>query len=127
MISSWILGAICVVIFFLLLKVFKVIEFSQRVLVSVQLARTIITNPDLDDLARERAIQAESIKLFRYFFILLIGGAAAFLLPTAALWLVGLTGLVSFEDVITTMASWPFILVFSLLSLLCIWLYRRLS
>jgi len=121
------LGAISVVIFFLLLKVFKVIQFSQQVLVTVQLARTIITNPDLDDLAKERAIQAESIKLFRYFFILLIGGATAFLLPTAALWLVGLTGLVSFEDVITTMASWPFILVFSLLSLLCIWLYRRLS
>jgi hypothetical protein len=51
-----------------------------------KLALEVVRSPDLDDDAKETALQKHAKQLFASFFVLTLGGAAAAGLPIAVLW-----------------------------------------
>lgn len=105
---NWLGGAFIVVVFFGLLKVFKVIAVSKEV---IALSGSVMStmNSDMSDLEKEKAMQSFSIRLFKYFFGIMIGSVLAIGIPLLLIWLLQLLGLVSFDEVLETTLTWEFI------------------
>ena len=109
MIVNWI-GALFVLgVFIYLLTVFRVVATSREVLSLSAEAMSTLNNRNLSDLEKEKAMQAFSLRLFRSFFLIVIGSALALLLPCSAIWLLDLLQWVSLEAIVATSLSWPFI------------------
>jgi hypothetical protein len=109
---STILGATLLVVGFI--AVFEALGLVPRGREAVDRARRSVEDlrsPELDDLQKEKVLQAHSLRLFSLFLQLALGGAAAVLLPAALVWLLAQTGLVSFAAVLELAVSWEFVLV----------------
>lgn len=116
-------GAVFLVVGFVtLLNVLGVPRRSRLVLDIGRRSVSDLRNPELTDDAKERALQAHSLKLFNLFFQLAVGGAAAIVLPGAVIWLLDRVGIVSFDAVMATTVSWQFLLVSSMVATLYFWL-----
>jgi len=117
----WFGGYFIVIVFFYLLKALKVIDNSYLVIASVKNAAGIMSNPEFDDYAKEKALQAESIQLFKYFFLILLGSLLALGLPLGLIWGFSQTSLMSYDSVIMTTLTWQFILAATFLGLVMFW------
>jgi len=96
--------------FLLLVRLFRVVERSGEAVATARLALSDFRHPGLDDDAKEVALQRHARRLFALFAAITLGGAAAIGLPAVLVWLLGQSGLVSFDAVLATALSWPFIL-----------------
>lgn len=117
--------AILVAGFVVLVKIFGLVEKSTEVFSVSRLALSDMQNPDLDDEAKEAAIQQHAKRLFGLFFLLAIGGAAALALPAGLLFLLEGMGLLSLSAVITVTLSWEFLLASSVLIIAIILLAKK--
>lgn len=122
---AWLLAAASAVLFLLLLQRFGVIGRGREALMQAQAALGDLRNPELDDLAKEKALQAHSGRLFLSFFWLTLGMGAALALPTGLLWLLERGGLGGVDEVVGVMLSWPFIVATLGLIPLLLWWRRR--
>ena len=117
--------AILVAGFVVLVKIFGLVEKSTEVFSVSRLALSDIQNPDLDDAAKEAALQQHAKRLFGLFFLLAIGGAAALALPAGLLFLLERMGLLSLSAVMALTLSWEFLLASSVLIIAIILLAKK--
>jgi hypothetical protein len=102
--------------FVMLIKVFRLVPKSIEVLDIVKLALTDLRNADLDDGAKEAAMQGHAKRLMILSSVLLFGGAAALAFPMCLLWVLDWIGLLSFNASMKTAVSWQFLLTSSLVA-----------
>lgn len=120
------LGAIFLVIGFVaLMKVFALVEKSSAVVTVARLAFSDIRNPNLNDDAKEVALQGHAKQLFVLFLLLTLGGTAALILPAAGLWVFELMGVLTLDAAMATALSWEFLSASTVCVLLVLWVNRK--
>jgi hypothetical protein len=119
-------GAVFLVVGFVALaRVCALVERSKRVVVLAKQSLQSISNPDLDDDAREKALQRYAKELFFLFFAISLGSLTALGLPAGVVWLLDRAGLMSFESVVTVALSWRFLLSTTLIFTIFLAVYRK--
>lgn len=83
---AWSGAVFLVVALVILLRVFGLVDRSREVLRVTQESLAVVRNPDLSDAKKEKALQRNSLRLFKLFLVLSAGGAAALVLPLAVVW-----------------------------------------
>ena len=119
-------GACLLVVGFLVL--FKLFGLAEKSLEAIQIANRAladIRSSELDDYAKEKALQGYAKRLFSLFFILTLSGLAALLIPAALVWLLDKLDLLVFDAVLETALSWPFLIISSITIVLLFRLLRR--
>ena len=106
----WIAAGFLVVGFLVLLRLFGLVENSRIVLTVARRSLEVIRSQSLSDEAKETALQSDAKQLFRLFFTLLFGGAAAVLLPLGVVWLCDWLGLLSLRSVFEVALSPAFLI-----------------
>lgn len=122
---AWLGGLILVVGFLAFLRLFGLVEKSQRVMGIAGAAMAVVRNPALSDRDKETAMQAHARQLFGLFGWLSLGGGLAVLVPLGVVWLLERVGLMSLTAVIDTTLSPLFIIVTVVLSCGYFWWARR--
>ncbi len=107
--TVWIAALFVVALFLLLAKAFGLVKQSKEVIALSQRSLEIIQSADLSDAKKEKALQKNSLRMFRYFFLLALGGAAALLLPLGVLWLADRAGWIILDQVLDFLLSPLFI------------------
>ena len=92
----------------------EVVTVSNRALADLR-------NRELDDYAKEVAMQSHAKRLFALFLLLLFGGALALILPLGIIYLLEVGGILSFQAVIDTTISWEFLVPTTVVSLIVLW------
>ena len=119
-------GAIILVIGFLvLIKYLKVIEKSSKVIGIAKQSIVIVRDSESSDLQKEKAMQKYAKELLLLFLFIVVGSLLALAIPTALVWLMELSGLLSFQSVIDTTLSWEFIGGSIIISIVVMWLMSR--
>jgi hypothetical protein len=119
-------GAIFLVIgFVFILKIAGLVEKSTRVIDISRQAMAVLRSAELDDDAKESAMQSHAKQLVGLFFLITIGGVAAVFLPVAMIWGLDKLGLVSVDAVLDVALSWPFITASSVLIVLALVIKRK--
>lgn len=121
----WLGGIIVVLGFVVLLKLFGLIERSKRVISIAKSSVTVMQDKEMDDLAKEKAMQKNATDLLVLFLIITVLSALAVALPFVLVWIMELIGLVTINEVIELTLSWEFILVAFVLSVAYFWLIRK--
>jgi hypothetical protein len=107
--TAW-LGAVLLVLGVLALcKVLGVVSRSRTAIALAQESFGVISDRGLADEQKEQLLQKNALRLFKLFAILLLAGAAAFSIPLALLWGADRLGALSWDEVLTTTLSWPFL------------------
>ena len=109
-------AAIIVVGFIICMRLFKLVEMSLDVISISKMAVADVQNSEMDDDAKELALQAGAIKLFKLFFLLTLGGALALITPTALVWSLELMHVLTLEAVFNAALSWEFIVASTILA-----------
>ena len=87
------IGAVfLVVVFVLAIKVFRLAEKSKEAINVAKHSLEELKNPELDDKAKEVAMQGYAKKLFMLFFLLTLGGGAAVAIPVGLILLMDRIG-----------------------------------
>jgi hypothetical protein len=119
-------GAIFLVIgFVFILKATGLVEKSTRVIDISRQAMAVLRSAELDDDAKESAMQSYAKQLVGLFFLITIGGVAAVILPVMMIWGLDKLGLVSVDAVLDVALSWPFITASSVLIVLALVIKRK--
>jgi hypothetical protein len=119
-------AVLAVLVFVLAARATGLADKARQAVTSAQASLAVLANRDLDDEAKEKALQALAKRLFALFFLLLLAGAASLAAPAAAVWLLSRTGLVAFSAVLDATLSWPFLLGNTALAAAAVaWLARR--
>jgi hypothetical protein len=95
--------------FIAILKAFKVVQNSARVISITNRALADFRSNDLDDDAKEAALQTHARHLFVLFFLVTLGGVAAVFAPLAVVWVLDWLQLLSLANVLQATLSWQFI------------------
>lgn len=104
-------GALFLVVCFLgLLKLFRLIGHSRRVIEISQESFATIRDIDLAEEEKERIMQRNAVRLFGLFFVLLAGGVAALLIPVGILFVAESIGLLKLQPIIDTSMSPAFLI-----------------
>ncbi len=109
--NSWIAVIALVIGFIILIRAFGLMEKSKRVFTLSADSFQAIRNSDLSDEKKESILQKNAVQLFRLFFIIAFGGAAAILIPSSLVWLCDRLGWVSFSDVLAITLSPLFLII----------------
>jgi len=102
--------------FAIFVRAFGLVEKSRKVVAVTGSSLALIRNPALDDEQKEAALRRDALLLFRLFFVLALGGAAALLVPAALIWSGDQFGVVSLEAVLRTTVSPTFLIGGTLLA-----------
>ena len=109
-------GAIFLVIgFIVVFKLFKLVERSTRVIDLSRQAVADLRSSELDEDAKEVAMQSHAKHLFGLFLLITVGGAAAVFLPVAVIWGLDQLQLISLDAVLGVALSWQFIVAATVL------------
>ncbi|MBA55062.1 MAG: hypothetical protein CMK89_11460 [Pseudomonadales bacterium] len=111
MLASWIAALFALSAFIYLLKRLGVIAVSREVISLSTAVLSTMNDGSLSDLEKEKAMQAFSLRLFKAFFLIILGSALALLIPCSLLWGLDRLDWLSLDVVMTTSLSWPFLLV----------------
>lgn len=105
-------GAVFLVIgFIFILKILRLVDHSTRVVNISKRAIEDLRSAELDDDAKESAMQSHAKHLFGLFFLITLGGVAAVCLPIGVIWGLDRLQLVSIDAVLGVALSWPFLIV----------------
>lgn len=123
--TAWIVSALLVLIFIVLVRRFQLVENSKIVLAVARRSVDVIRNPDITDDDKEAALQNDAKQLFRLFVLLSLGGAATVLVPVALLWLSDKVGFLSTVSVLAVALSPTFISISIIVSIFVMYLSAR--
>jgi len=119
-------GAGCMMVtFVVLLRVLGVAERSRRVLAISRRAFEDFRSSELDDDAKEEAMQAHAKVLGALFVVLTLSVAVCVTAPLAVIWLLDLATVLSFDEVLTAALTWQLIAGGTLLAVALAWLDNR--
>ena len=114
------LAAISVALFMLAFWKLDVVASARSAMTIMQSALDAMRDPSLNDLAREKAVQAASLKLIREAFSILVRSALALAAAFIPLVLADQFGLAPLSETLAYLARWDVIVVVSIAALL-IW------
>lgn len=104
------LAALLVVAAFIIaLRLFHVVAVARDIVDRTRGATATLRAADLDDDAKERAIQAAAGQLLVRFVSITLRAVGALAVPTALLWLLDVAGLVSMAAVTAFLLRWDVI------------------
>lgn len=103
-------AAFLVLAFVILLRIFGLFKNSLEVVAISRAAIVDMRNPFIDDLQKERLMQASSKSLGVLFIQLVLGFFAAVIIPLGVIWILDIAGLVAVEDVMAVTTRWEFML-----------------
>lgn len=106
----WIAAAFSVIVFIILIRLFRLVERSLDVVGISRNSLDIVRDSGLDDKAKEEALQKNALSLFRLFFVLAGSGAAAVSVPLGMLWCCERFGWLSLEAVYSVAVSPVFLI-----------------
>lgn len=122
---NWIAAVFLVVGFAVLVRVFRLVEKTRKVGRVSRKSLEVIRSRSLDDSAKEAALQRDAGKLFKIFFVLALGTAAALMLPMSMVWMGNELGLVSLDGVMDITLSPIFILIVSVVLVAGLLLFHK--
>ncbi len=93
--------------FIALLKTFKLLESAPRVTALSTLAFRDLRDPQLDDEAKEVRMRKHAMALGALFMRLTMGTLVAVAAPVGLVWLLDAAGILSLNQVLHALASWP--------------------
>lgn len=96
--------------FLLLLGAFGVLRRAKSVFVQTRQAMADVRSRDLDELQKERAMQAHAKALFVAFAFVTGASMAALAVPLAVVALAAALGIVDFDQVLAATMTWPILL-----------------
>ena len=96
--------------FLVVARVLRMVPHAREVMARSRAATRDLRDPDLDELAREKAIQGHAIRLAVLFALLVLASAAALALPLGVVYLFELTGLVETTAVVDATLSPTFLI-----------------
>jgi hypothetical protein len=117
---EWVWAAALVLLFVVLLRAFGMVERSREVIGLSKASVDVIRDPALDDLAKEKTLQANALTLLGQFLVLTAAGAAALLIPAALLLGADRLGWASFDGVVNVSMSPLFLGVTGVLTLVAL-------
>ena len=106
-------GIASIVLFLIALWRLGLVRIAQGALATAQGALTTMRDPALDDAAREKAVQAASLRLMGTFASIVLRGALALGVSLLPIWLADLAGLAASGEVIFFLSRWDVIAVAS--------------
>jgi hypothetical protein len=108
-------GAVAVVILFIILiYLVGLVRHAREVIAISRSSMTVLRDASLDDDAKQKAFQKNSIRLFILLVLMLVGTAISLVAPIGVVWLFDRFGIVSLDAVLAILARWDFIVIASL-------------
>lgn len=120
--TDWVAAAFLVVGFVVLIRLFRLAEWTREVVDASRRSIGVIRSRTLSDDEKEAALKKDAGLLFRLSFILLLGGAAAFLLPIALMWFCDWVGFISLASMLDVALSPVFLVTSGIVVILVLWL-----
>ena len=114
------LTAASVLAFLLAFWLLKIVPVARDAIGTLQGTMAQLRDPDLDDLAREKAAQSAGIKLIGSAFSLLLRSVVALAAAAIPLWLADLAGIMPLSSSIAFLERWDVILVTSVI-MIALW------
>mgnify|MGYP000055978571 CR=1 FL=1 len=102
-------------VFVFALSISGVVQVANRVLATVRESVAAMRDSNLDDEKREKMVQQASIKLFSYFFSILIRSTLVFLFSFMPICISSLFNLAEINEVIHYLARWDVIVIATIL------------
>jgi hypothetical protein len=124
-VTAFVAAGLAVVGFILLIKLLRLVEMSVTVIDIAKQALADLRDLELHDDDKEAALQRHALRLFGLFFLLTLGGAAAFLTPIAVLWGLERVGILSLDAVVEAALTWQFLTASTVLTIAFFWLARK--
>ncbi len=118
-------GIVVVLGFIIIVKLFKLVEKSTKVIGIAKSAVSIVRDADIDDYQKEIAMQKYAKELFFLFFLITTISLLAIAIPFSFIWLMERAELLTVNEVIDTTLSLEFITVTVVLSIIFFWLVRK--
>lgn len=107
---SFLLAALVVVVFALVLERLRLPDRARETGERARASLDVLRDPELDDREKETALQEQSLRLFGLLGILLGGSLLALGLPLLGVWLLELAGVSSLEAVLGVLERPDFLL-----------------
>ena len=101
------------------------IGISRNVAFMAQQSLGVIRNTALSDDSKELALREFSLKLFKSFIVIMLGGAGAFLIPTGLVWLGDKFGWISLSSVLNVTISPQFLMTSAVVATMALIFPRR--
>ena len=112
-------------LFFLVLERSGIIGLSYRVLAESNCALQLVTDPHLDDNAKEVAVRRMAVQMLRLSGEMLVRGLAVVLVPGMLVYAAVLAGATDMESVWRIALSWPLLLINVLIFTFVLFWQRR--
>jgi len=110
----------------ILIAQFRLLGQAQQIASASTASLRVLTDPDIDDDVKEKALQRQSLLLLLRGCLFFASAAVAFLLPVGMVWLVDHLGSLSFfDDMLALMLSVPFLVGTTLLLVAGVALWPR--
>jgi hypothetical protein len=121
-----VIGASFVVIGFAVLAHYiGLIRWTGEVMLHARRANEVLRDGNLDDFAKEKAVQSVAIEMFKLLGLLTGGSIIAVALPLAVVWLAGAAAILSFDAVMAMLIRWEFLLAATVVGTVVFFLLRR--
>ena len=124
---AWLGAAFLVVGFLVLLKLFRLLAMSRRVLAVSRESLEVIGSLELSEDDKERLLQRNAIRLFGYFLLITAAGAGALLLPVGVLWVAERLGWLRLEPVLALTLSPTFLIGTTLVACAALYLWPQVN
>ena len=116
-----------VLMFVGLFTLLRIVDRGREVLQITGDAVSLMRDPDVTDLEKEKRIQKYSLRLLALFMVLVLAASAALLIPILTVWVLDRMSLVDFEGTVRVSTSQSFLVGASLVSVGLFWLIERLG
>lgn len=123
---TWVAAIFVVAGFLVLARITGMLRCASGVLARSREAVVLIGNREMDELEKERAVQAHAKALFGSFLLITALSVVALGIPLAIVWLLDWCGLVALDAVMAVLISWQFLVIATGIGLLGWWAMRRM-
>lgn len=120
------LATTVVVAFAVLIERFNLMERAREVGSRALGSLEVLRDPELDDVAKEKVLRRQAVRLFGLVGILGGGSLLALGLPLLAVWLLDLGGVASLESVLAVLSSIEFLIGATIIGVMTFLLFRRI-
>jgi hypothetical protein len=120
------LATTVVVAFAVLIERFNLMERAREVGSRALGSLQVLRDPELDDVAKEKVLRRQAVRLFGLVGILGGGSLLALGLPLLAVWLLDLGGVASLESVLAVLSSIEFLIGATIIGVMTFLLFRRI-
>jgi hypothetical protein len=110
-VRSWLAASASVAGFVWLFWVMRLSDRGREAMTTVRSSMQTMRDADLEDIAKEKAIQAYAKRLMKLFLWLLAGGLFCVTCPLIFVLMLDVIGWVVFDDVLARLVSLPFLVV----------------